>query len=172
MENKPPKFVRWAVLVGIVVLVNLFTMLAVSYAYPEPQYNDFCENRNVGTIENEEQCTLNDGKWNAYQGIKEGDLTGYCDLNYECSMAYEDAREGHAQLAYLIVLAVGALAIVVGMFLKGSSIVAAGLSYGGVVLLIVGSARYLSELDQSIQVLATGVALILVLAVAYKKFKD
>lgn len=173
MENQPPKFVRWAVLIGIVVLLNVFSFISVSYAFPEPEFNNFCERENVGLIETESQCLENEGKWNAYQGIAPKDgATGYCDLNYECSMAYDDARADHAQTAFLILLGVGAAVIILGMFLKGSSIVAAGLSYGGVVLLITSGMRYLGDLDQLTQILAVGAALVLVLVIAYRKFRD
>ncbi|XKT75043.1 MAG: hypothetical protein ACJKSS_02650 [Patescibacteria group bacterium UBA2103] len=174
MENQPPKFVRWAVLIGIVVLINVFSFISVSYVLPAPEYSDFCEQRNVGVIETEEQCVTNDGKWNAYQGVPKADdaPSGYCDLNYECSMAYDDARVNNSQTAFLSLLVAGAVAIILGMFLKGSSIVAAGLSYGGVVLLIASGTRYLGDLDQLVQILAVGAALILVLAIAYRKFKD
>lgn len=173
MDNQPPKFVRWAVLIGIVVLINVFSFISISYVLPEPEYTDFCENRNVGVIETQEQCVANDGKWNEYEGFppKEGP-NGYCDLNYECSMAYDDARVDNAQTAFLALLAAAAVIIILGMFLKGSSIVAAGLSYGGVVLLISSGMRYLGDLDQLIQILAVGAALVLVLVIAYKKFKD
>jgi len=173
MENQPPKFVRWAVLIGIVVLLNVFSFISVSYVFPEPEFDTFCERQNVGLIETESQCVENEGKWNAYQGTvpKEGSL-GYCDLNYECGMAFDEAQTNHAQTAFLILLAVGAAAIILGMFLKGSSIVAAGLSYGGVVLLITSGMRYLGDLDQLVQILAVGAALVLVLAIAYRKFRD
>lgn len=174
MENKPPKFVRWAVLLGIVVLMNVFAFISISYIYPEPEYDQFCEMQNRPLIENEEQCSLEGGKWNAHQSLdpQTGKQAGYCDLEYECRMEYQDAQTNHAQNSFIALLIIGAVAILAGMFLKGSSIVAAGLSYGGVALLIVAGARFLGDLDQLIQIIAVGIAFVLLIALAYRKFKD
>jgi hypothetical protein len=176
MENQPPKFVRWAVLIGIVVLINVFSFISVSYVFPEPEYETFCGDRNLPSklVETEASCTENGGVWMHDQFTKPetGEVTGYCDLYKECSAAHTEAREDHAQTAFLILLGIAAAIIILGMFLKGSSIVAAGLSYGGVVLLVTSGMRYLGDLDQLIQILAVGAALVLVLVIAYRKFKD
>lgn len=177
MENQPPKFVRWAVLIGIVVLINVFSFISVSYVFPEPEYNDFCEQQSVidvDLIKDEAQCSELGGSWNDYRNLKPGpqDLQGFCDLYKECSGAFDDARVDHAQTVFLILLGIAAASIILGMFLKGSSIVAAGLSYGGVVLLVTSGMRYLGDLDQLIQIVAVGAALVLVLVIAYRKFKD
>jgi len=176
MENQPPKFVRWAVLLGIVVLINVFSFISVSYAFPDPEYDTFCGDRNLPQklTDTEASCTENGGVWMHDQFAKpeSGEVVGYCDLYKECSATYNDAQENHAQTAFLILLGIAAASIILGMFLKGSSIVAAGLSYGGVVLLIVSGIRYLGELDELIQIVAVGAALVLVLGIAYRKFKD
>lgn len=176
MENQPPKFVRWAVLIGIVVLLNVFSFISVLYIFPEPEYEAICGDRNIPQklIETEASCTENGGVWMHDQFTKPetGEVSGYCDLYKECQEELSDARANHAQTAFLILLGIAAAAIILGMFLKGSSIVAAGLSYGGVALLITSGTRYLGELDQLVQILAVGAALVLVIVIAYRKFRD
>ncbi|MBL1434396.1 hypothetical protein COB87_002430 [Candidatus Wolfebacteria bacterium] len=173
--EQPPKFVRWAVLIGIVVLLNVFSFISVSYAFPEPEYKTFCGDRSISqkVINTEESCIGNGGVWENDQFARpDSEITGYCDLYKECSALYNDAQTDYAQTAFLILLGIAAAALIAGMFLKGSSIVAAGLSYGGVVLLITSSMRWLGDLDRLVQIIAVGVALILVLVIAYRKFKD
>jgi hypothetical protein len=176
MEHQPPKFVRWAVLIGIVVLINVFSFISISYIFPEPEYDQFCGDRNFPSelVDTETSCTENGGVWMYNQVAKPApnEATGYCDLYKTCSAAYTEAGTDHAQKAFLVLLTIGALAIILGMFLKGSSIVAAGLSYSGVILLITSGTRYLGDLDKLTQILAVGAALILVLIIAYRKFKD
>lgn len=176
MEHQPPKFVRWAVLIGIVVLINVFAFISVSYLFPQPEYDQFCGDRNFPSelIDTEASCTEQGGVWMFNQVAKPApnEATGYCDLYKTCSAAYQDAGKDYAQTAFLVLLAIGAAAIILGMFLRGSSIVAAGLSYAGVILLIASGTRYLGDLDKLMQILAVGAALILVLIIAYRKFKD
>jgi hypothetical protein len=171
-----PKFVRWAVLVGIVILVNIFIFTAISYAFPEPKYDDFCDYRKFSVEPlnpDEATCTANGGLWSEYpKPDPTTGATGFCQADYQCQRDYEAARETQSHHAFLIYVVIAILAILGGAFLKGSSIVSAGLSYGGVLLLIVGSMRYWQDVPQLWQLLVSGIALLIILFFAYRKFKD
>ena len=40
METK--KILKWPLIIGIVIVLNMFFLYAVKVAYPEPEYDDFC----------------------------------------------------------------------------------------------------------------------------------
>lgn len=175
METKnPPKFVRWAVLVSIVALITIFSWIAVSFFFPEPKYDDFCDMQPQEPVTTQEECVAQGGEWQFDRFVEPetGKVSGWCDLQHECRAAYEAADTEHTYTVFLILLGIGALAVLAGIFIKGSSIVAAGLSYGGLVIIITTGIRYLTELNQLVQLLAVFAALIVVLIVAYRKFKD
>jgi hypothetical protein len=180
MENTPgatyPKFVRWAVLVGIVILVNIFIFTAISYTFPEPKYDDFCNYGGYPGVEYTEaaSCEENGGLWTTYspKPVVENGPVGYCQINYMCQKEYDAARETKSQHAFLLYVAIAILALLGGTFLKGSSIVSAGLSYGGVLLLIVGSIRYWQDVPELWQLGVSGLALAILIFFAYRKFKD
>lgn len=173
-KTTTPKFVRWAVLISIVTLMTIFAFTAVSLLFPEPEFSEYCKQPTKLGVFTETECVAQDGVWESHEFIdpNTGEIGGYCDLQHECRAEYEAASTAHTHTVFLILLALGALSLLAGVFVKGSSIVAAGLSYGGLVIMIATGIRYLAELNQLLQLTATLVALIVVLVVAYKKFKD
>lgn len=173
-QSTQPKFVRWAVMVGIVILFTLFISLSISYVFSEPKYEDFCKMTPAlpdKAYADEALCVANGGEWNAF-AEPAGEQKGYCDVYRVCNQEYQDASMDHAQKAFIAYVIIALIAIVGGVFLKGSSIVSAGLSYGGVLLLVVGSARYWSMVPEIGRLLLAGIALIILIGFAYKKFKD
>ena len=45
METK--KILKWPLIIGIVIVLNMFFLYAVKVAYPEPQYDDFCKKEQI-----------------------------------------------------------------------------------------------------------------------------
>ena len=169
-----PKFVRWAVMVGIVILFTLFVSLAISYTFNEPKYDDFCSVSPMipdKAWNDRDMCVANGGAWTAYPQPT-SEQTGYCEVNKECNQAYEDARLSHSQQAFIAYVIISIVAILGGVFLRGSSIVSAGLSYGGVLLLIVGTMQYWAMVPELGRLLLAGLGLVILVGFAYKKFKD
>lgn len=165
-----PKFVRWAVLIGIVALLNAFAFIGLALLFEAPQYQDFYSFERDACYGPEQPCA-------GLQSPKESPECVTCqqaqqEKQQEAQMQFDEARQAHAAQSFLTLTAFAFLAIIVGIFLKGSSIVAAGLSYGGVVILIIAAIRHLSELDQLLQLGAVGAALVALLIIAYRRFKD
>ena len=175
MKNtNTPKFVRWAIVASIAILLAIFTVVTVEYLFTAPTYKDFHpRDKEVlqEKITTEEACVAADGIWKG--NIKNLDgPSGFCDLFSKADEAYQTAQKEYAQRAFVIFLITGLIALLGGVFLKGSSIVSAGLSYGGVLVLIIGGVRFLGELDRIFQVLSIGGALLVLLIIAYWKFRD
>lgn len=175
-NTKQPKFVRWALLIGIVVILNIFFSVIIALAYPAPKYDDFCPQSRISPT-NAQTCDAEGGVWTAYQPVPAPDfsepkVTGYCDMYAKCQPPYQDAREQHALYAFVIMFGLGIIAIVAGFMPIGSSIVSSGLSYGGVLALVIGSAQYWGEAGSWVRLLISAVGLVALLYIGIRRFRD
>lgn len=175
MENAShPKFVRWAVVLGIVIVLNAFLFVAANLAFTAPEYDEFCPAASKNLMANTEaQCVAQDGTWMPYaEPLSDAKVTGYCDSYAKCQAPWEDAQSAHALKFFGFMVVAGIIAIAAGVLLTGSSIVSSGLSYGGVLSLIIGSVSYWGDADEIVRLAISGAALIALLYLGWKKFRD
>ena len=151
METKP-KVLKWALIIGIVVVLNLFFNYTISLFYKEPEYNNFFPQPQMV------QSSLDLVKQQVEQ-IK---------FNEE-QKKYDNAREIYNRNIFIVLVVLGVLSLVVGAFIT-NEIVTLGLSWGGVLSLIIASMRYWSSADNLIRVLILGFALVVLIWLAIKKF--
>jgi hypothetical protein len=174
MEQQP-KFVRWALLAGIVIILNVFFSVVVALAYPQPDYEAFCPHSSISPTD-AKTCDAEGGQWTQYAPVPEQvsgpKVSGYCDMYAKCQKPYEAAREQHSLYAFVIMVALGIVALLVGFIPLGSSILSSGLSYGGVLALIIGSAQYWGDAGNWIRLAISTVGLLALLFIAYRKFRD
>jgi hypothetical protein len=179
-ENHP-KFVRWALLLGIVVILNIFFNVILTLAYPTPQYSDFCPTTMAAPAD-PSSCAAQGGVWSSYgPTVPPSDVNapnmpvtdnGYCDMSAKCEVPYQQATDTHALHAFVIMVVLGVLALLVGLMPTGSSIVSSGLSYGGVVALIIGSSEYWGSAGNWIRLLIATAGLAALLYIGWKRFRD
>lgn len=185
MENIPsPKkasgFVKWALVLGIAIVINLFLTYAVRVAYHEPAYEDFCPEKQVNeAIETKEACLEIGGQWNENVDVKyPGQPTvvpqpeGYCDATFTCRKQFEDVNKVYDRNVFVVFVIAGILLLAGSAFLAGAEAISLGLSFGGVLALVIGSIRYWSDMDDILRVIILGLALIALIWIAYKKFRD
>jgi hypothetical protein len=163
--NKGPRFVRWAVMLGIVIVLNVFFMVIRSLLFVEPQYNDFCPATPEPAPMTQQACTSAKGTWS-------GDTTGYCDTTSKCSDAYEAAESQYAIKAFAVLVGLGLVAIILGVIPFGSSIVSTGLSYGGVLSFVIASAQYWGDAGNWVRLVISVIALAVLIYIGFKRFKD
>lgn len=172
-----PKFVRWAVLLGIVIALNLFFVAGRSIVIAEPQYDDYCPTR-VQPATTESTCVDQGGVWIAtpenpeVTAVTKPNMEGYCDLYQTCQPLYDDARESYEMYSFALMVGLGVLALIIGVIPMGSSIVSSGLSYGGVLALIIAAGGYWSEAGELLRMLMSLIALGALLYIGVKRFKD
>jgi hypothetical protein len=176
MEHTQPKFVRWALLAGIVVILNVFFLAIVALAYPSPDYEDFCPHTGISPTD-AKTCEAEGGLWTEYSPVPEYEqsrpkLTGYCDMYAECQKPYGEAREQHSLYAFVIMVILGVLALLAGLIPLGSSILSSGLSYGGVLALVIGSAQYWGDAGEWLRLAISAVGLLALLFIAFRRFRD
>jgi hypothetical protein len=177
MATTHPKFVRWALLIGIVIALNLFFLAARTLVFPEPRYEDYCPTT-VPPAATEEACVAQDGVWVTtpsdprVTAVVKPNLEGYCDLYQKCQPLYDDARKQYEMYVFVIMVGLGVLSLIAGVIPMGSSIVSSGLSYGGVLALIIAAGGYWSDAGNLAKLGMSLVALVALIYVGIKRFRD
>ncbi len=175
MNPTHPKFVRWAVMLGIVIALNLFFFAARSLVLAEPLYEDFCPMAKSGVATTTQSCKAQNGDWvQTTDGAKTAP-TGYCDFGRaytECQPGFDTAMKNYQMNAFVIMVGLGVLALIAGVIPMGSSIVSTGLSYGGVLALVVAAANYWGEAGSLLKLGMSLVALAALIYIGARRFKD
>lgn len=175
------KVLKWSLIVGIVIVLNLFFNYALSLAYKNPEFEVFCPN-NVQVVEvlnTQAQCVAVGGQWNPNIYNKSvpmmtGELVpeGYCDQQFTCRNDYEAAQKIYDRNVFITLVILGALCVAFGNFFTGNILVSTALSMAGVLSFIIASLRYWTSADDLIKVIILAIALGILFWVAMKKFKN
>lgn len=173
VTKKQAVLVRYAVLFGIVILVNLFIAYAIQVVYPEPQYEQFCKMEQVNVVYTDKQsCVDNGGQWNASTGEGVAKQESYCNNSFTCSQEFEKATSIFSRNVFIVFVVAGLVLLVGSLFVPGSSLIASALSLAGILSLIIGAMTYWSDMNDILRLIVLGVALVTVLYFAWKKFED
>jgi hypothetical protein len=177
---KTPKFVRWAVMLGIIVSLNIFFFVLNSLIFTAPKYEDFCKMNGPSPMTTE-SCAAEGGTWTSAPPAPTTDQpglilqktpSGYCDLYTKCQKPFNDAQQKHQLETFILFVGLGVLSIIVGVLPLGSSIVSSGLSYGGVLAFIIGAAQYWSEAGSWLRLAISLIALAALIYIGLKRFRD
>lgn len=169
---------KWALTVGIVIVLNLFFSVAIETLMPQPKYEKYCPQEQVNPVyDNEKDCVAVGGQWNpsypAPQKVTSATPAGYCDPQFTCRQHYSDASEAYAKNVFIALVILGALSLLAGVFVgRISPAVSAGLSYGGVLSFVIASARYWQAAGDLIRLGIVGLALVALIILGIKKFRE
>lgn len=170
---------KWALVAGIVIVLNLFINFSIQLVYEMPEWDTFCVQKQVNIMpESEQACVAVGGQWNGnnYYGAETKpampEAKGYCDVNFTCNQDYQTALELYNRNVFVILVVAGVIALIVSFFVAGTPAVSLGLSLGGVLSLIIGTMRYWSNMDNYLQVIILGLALIALIWLGVKKIKE
>ena len=174
---------KWALILAIIVVVNVFFASVIQLAYPSPEYNDFCPDKQVYTApDTAEECVSQGGQWTENAAYKEGvrepsatgylEPAGYCNPDYTCSKEYDEVRKGYERNVFMLWVAFGIVLILLSVFIAHMGAISLGFSLGGVISLIVGAMSYWSDMDAWLRVIVLGIALVALIVLGIKKFKD
>lgn len=131
-----------AIGIAIIILTSFVTIYGMDLLYPQVDYNTYCNMSNNVFINNSQQCVAAGGFWNPSMAAPKPVDSGYCDLQYYCSQAYNTASEARSRHIFFVALPLGIVIIVVGAIFFGLESVGAGLMGGGIVTLIYGAGGY------------------------------
>ncbi len=179
VPSRHPKFVRWALLIGIVVILNVFFSVLVSITFPEPVYETYCPaGQTVQSYDTQKSCIAVGGQWTdtparqTYPAPGISSPAGYCDAQYTCRLSYTHAQELHARDAFIAFVVLGVIVLVLGLLPLGSSIVSSGLSYGGVIALVIGSVEYWGSAGKWLRLAIAAAGLLSLLYIGWRRFRD
>lgn len=173
--NKTSKVLKWSLIIGMVIVINLFFNYALSLIYKQPAFEAFCPNTTqVVEANTKNSCVSKGGQWNEnnYYAPQKTEATGYCDLQFTCRQDYDSAQKTYNRNVFVTLVILGALCVAGGNFFKGNMTIGQSLSLAGVLSFIVASMRYWGSADDSIKVIILGIALAILVWVALKKFRD
>ncbi len=166
-------------ILGIVIVLNLFFNYTISLVYDRPMYESFCPTPQVVVIpDTQQECVAAGGQWteNQYYGkpIRPEFLepVGYCDLQYTCRQAFETANDTYNRNVFVVLVILGALSVLAGTFFKGNTVVTGGLSLAGLSSFIIASIRYWGSAGNLARVIILAIALGILFWIAMKKFND
>ena len=173
------KVLKWALIVGIIIVLNLFFNYTLSLAYKQPTYEIFCPNTSqvVENANTKEQCVALGGQWNDNyysQPIPAEKMApkGYCDQQFTCRADYDSAQKVYDRNVFITLVILGALCVAAGTFLKKNLVIGMALSLAGVLSFIIASIRYWTSADDLIKVIILAIALAILIWVAVRKFKN
>jgi hypothetical protein len=155
--------------IAIAVLTISVAIYGIHTFYPSPEFSDFCnESKGYSIIETPSECESLNGSWIDYGKQMDGNLNGYCDLNYYCSKEYQNASEKWDKKLFYIGLPLGILIILLGAFLFKLEFVGAGLMWGGVVTIIYSTWNFFFQSSQSVKFILSLMGLVLIIYLAYR----
>ena len=176
-----PKLLKWALIIGLVVVLNLFFNYSISLFYKEPDYNTyFPQAQVVEPITTKEACLSVGGQWNENtnimpKGAVQAPATtpavnnAYCNPDFTKQQEFNLAQKIYQRNIFIMLVILGVLSLVLGAFIP-NEILTLGLSWGGVLSLIIASMRYWSVADSLVKVIILAIALGTLVWLAVKKF--
>lgn len=171
--------VKWSLVIGIVIVVNLFFNYLISLVYTSPDYNNYCKQTQViAEVNNQEACVAQGGQWNgndAPQVIspdKTIPVKGYCNLQYTCSNEYQAASKLYNRNIFVALVVLGVILVALSFALAFNVILSVSFAMGGILSIIIASIRYWSDADNLVRVIILFLALAALIYFALKKFKN
>jgi len=175
------KVLKWALIIGIVIVLNMFFNYALSLVYKNPKLEVFCPNtaQVIKVVNNQEECVALGGQWNpnyynqpAPVSVDKTGLQGYCDQQFTCRNNYDAAQKVYDRNVFIALVILGAICVAIGNFFGGNMLISIALSLAGVLSFIIASMRYWKSADDLIKVIILAIALAILIWVAVKKFKN
>jgi len=148
MEQKTSRVVKWSLIIGIVIVLNLFFNYSISVIYKAPQYDQFCKNPQiVEPITTQQQA-----------------------YDYTCNQNYQNAQNTYDRNVFITLVALGVVVVALSFIFKANEVLSASFALGGVLSFIVASVRYWSSANDLIKMIILGIALVILIYMAYRKF--
>lgn len=177
--QKRSNFVKWSLIIGIVIVMNLFFNYTLTLVYKAPEYdNYYARPQVVQSFNNQDDCLAVGGQWtenaNYPEQLKSGEKgaqTGYCDPDYTKRMQYEEARKVYERNVFVSLIILGVVVLILGLIIQ-LEVLATAFAWGGVLSLIIASVRYWSLADNLLKVILLGVAFGLLIWVSIRKFSQ
>jgi len=179
------KTLKWLLIVGIVIVLNLFFVYGIKVFYNAPSFENFCPVNQVTTAPTTQaECVAQGGGWTSNASyvvpvaapqktapVIATEPAGYCDINFTCQKNFTAANNLYDRNVFVALVILGVLSLIVGFFIQKSAAVSLGLSLGGVLALVVASIRYWSDMNDYLRLGVLALALVILIVLGIKKVK-
>lgn len=191
-----PKFdmKKWVLMLAIAIVFNLFVNYGLSTVYKSPDMKDYCNGTDQyhpyaypaekfppGTVVNtnitcpqvsingtmQRDCNANGGQVLFNYDDKGCAKDAYCEM---CYKLFDDDKRQYDANIFLILVAIGSVILVAGIFVTVES-VGGGFLLAGILSIIIAAIRSWANLHEYVRLLFLGIALALLIFVGYKKIK-
>ncbi len=182
---KNSNILKWVLILSLVIVLNLFFNVATRLVYPEPMWEAYCPQKQVNiSPSNEQECVAAGGGWNAPASLgKEPrqvtavvptivEPQGYCDTTFTCGREYNDAHKLYNRNVFIVMVVLGLISIGAGFAVASTGAVSLGLSFGGLLALVIGSMRYWSDMQEYLRLIILALALAVLIWLGVKKLKE
>lgn len=179
---QPKKYspiIKWSLIIGIVIVINLFFNYSISLIYDAPKYENYCKQEQViEEVNTKEDCLVKGGQWNGnVQEMKAvvpvvTAIKGYCDLQYTCRTVYEADRKIYERNVFITLVILGIILVGASFALSFNWILSVSASMGGILSIIIASIRYWSEADNWLRVIILFIALVSLIFFAVRRFRN
>ena len=172
---------KWALVAGIVVVLNFFFNYSIFLVYKAPQREKFCPQEQVNIMPTtQEECVAKGGSWNVGGEVPakpvptaaQLERATWCDVTFTCQKEFNEAQKLYNRNVFVSLVVLGAISLIVSFFISHLTAVSLGLSLGGVLSLIVGPVRYWNDMDDYLRVIVLGIALVALIWRGVKKIKE
>jgi len=174
--TQPNKVLKWLLIIGIVIILNLFFVYGIKVIYNAPAFENFCPVSQVNTTPSTEaECVAQGGGWTSDPSIApiiSNQPAGYCNVNFTCQKQFTAANDVYNRNVFVALVILGVLSLITGFFIRKSAAVSLGLSLGGVLALVVASVRYWSDMNDYLRFGVLTVALVILVFLGIKKVKE
>ena len=171
------KYLKWALALVIVVVVNLVFHYAIAALYKQPALADFCPA--IPTVYNDAQsCVQNGGQWTNYNltpteitaNVQTGQALGTCDANFTCRNNFVQAQHNYNRNAFIILIVLSLLILIAGFFIPFEAL-SLGFEWAGILSLIVATIQYWSDANNAIKLVILVIILIFLIWIGTKRFR-
>ncbi len=173
--------------IGIAVLFALFIGFFIDAVYPGPEYDQFCKNYNrpmaapyKGSTETNKCPEIN---YNDPVSQECNEKGGYIEYDYDaqgcavnpkcntCNVEFNGVNKVYSRNLFFITAVIGIAAILIGLIFVQLDAIASGFMFGGILVLIYGTARVFGDLSKVMRVIVLGIELVVLVYIGIKKSK-
>ena len=153
--NTQSRIGRWSVIIGIVIVLNLFFNYTLSLVYKQPDYSTYCPPEPfVAQPLDQKTADLQNQKF------------------ADCQKVWEQVNGAYNRNVFVVLVLLGAISVLIGNFVGSNEVITNGLSLAGVLSFVIASTRYWGSANDLVRVVILAIALALLFWIAYKKFND
>ena len=162
---------NFIMVIGIAILFALFVGYGIEVFDPAPKNEEFCR-QDLYEMQEKSTCEDAGGLWQGYEGGAPAPVKGsYCSAPYKCYDDFSQAQAKHDKIVFIVAIIIGILGVITGVILK-KDIVSAGITAGSILLILYGTIRYWQHANDTLKFILLGIALTVLIWLAYKKLTD